>query len=97
MFTKVLAMELAAHRINVNCIAPGLVAVERDVDQVSDDYVQALTRTIPWSRPGTPEDIAHAALFLASPLAAFITGEVLTVDGGSSAGRTWLPLSRTPR
>jgi NAD(P)-dependent dehydrogenase (short-subunit alcohol dehydrogenase family) len=95
MFTKVLAMELAPHRINVNCIAPGLVTVERDAGQVSDEYVRALTGTIPWNRAGTPEDIANAALFLASPLADFITGETLSVDGGSSTGRTWLPFSRS--
>jgi NAD(P)-dependent dehydrogenase (short-subunit alcohol dehydrogenase family) len=94
MFTKVLAMELAPHRINVNCIAPGLVTVDRDPSQVSDEYVRSLTDTIPWSRAGTPEDIANAALFLASPLADFITGATLSVDGGSSTGRTWLPYSR---
>ena len=93
MFTKVLAMELAAHRINVNCIAPGLVTVDRDPGQVSEEYVRTLVRNVPWSRPGTPTDIAHAALFLASPFADYITGEVLTVDGGSATGRTWLPFS----
>jgi 3-oxoacyl-[acyl-carrier protein] reductase len=95
MFTKVLAMELGAHHINVNCIAPGLVTVNRDVREVSDEYVRALTSTIPWGRAGTPEDIANAALFLASPYADFVTGEVLSVDGGSGTGRTWLPFSRT--
>jgi 3-oxoacyl-[acyl-carrier protein] reductase len=93
MFTKVLAMELAPHGINVNCIAPGLITVDRDVTQVSDEYVQALVDTIPIGRAGTPEDIARAALFLASPLAEFVTGEVLSVDGGSGTGRTWLPYS----
>jgi NAD(P)-dependent dehydrogenase (short-subunit alcohol dehydrogenase family) len=93
MFTKVLAMELAAARINVNCIAPGLVTVDRDPGQVSEEYVRTLVRNVPWSRPGTPTDIAHAALFLASPFADYITGEVLTVDGGSATGRTWLPFS----
>jgi NAD(P)-dependent dehydrogenase (short-subunit alcohol dehydrogenase family) len=97
MFTKVLAMELGSNRINVNCIAPGLVTVERDVNEVSDEYVRTLVSNIPWSRPGTPQDIAHAALFLASPFADFITGEVLTVDGGSGTGRTWLPYSGPTR
>jgi 3-oxoacyl-[acyl-carrier protein] reductase len=94
MFTKVLAMEMGPHRINVNCIAPGLVTVERDVTQVSEEYVKTLTSNIPWGRAGTPADIARAALFLASPDADFITGEVLSVDGGSSTGRTYLPYSR---
>ena len=93
MFTEVLAMELAPHRINVNCIAPGLITVDRDVSQVSDEYVRTLVANIPWGRPGTPDDIARAALFLASPYADFVTGEVLSVDGGSGTGRTWLPYS----
>ncbi|HYB42169.1 MAG TPA: SDR family NAD(P)-dependent oxidoreductase [Candidatus Methylomirabilis sp.] len=98
MFTKVLALELASHRINVNSIAPGLVEVEGEVSPVSREYVEALVKQIPWGRAGRPEDIAHAALFLASPLAEFITGEVLAVNGGSAAGRAFLPLSspRTP-
>jgi 3-oxoacyl-[acyl-carrier protein] reductase len=94
MFTKVLAMEMGPHRINVNCIAPGLVTVDRDVTQVSDEYVTTLVGNIPWGRAGTPADIARAALFLASPDADFITGEVLSVDGGSGTGRTYLPYSR---
>ena len=94
MFTKVLAMEMGPHRINVNCIAPGLVTVDRDVTQVSEEYVKTLVGNIPWGRAGTPVDIARAALFLASPDADFITGEVLSVDGGSGTGRTYLPYSR---
>ena len=96
MFTKVLALELARHHINVNCIAPGLVEVEGEVSPLTPEYVATLTRSIPWGRIGSPQDIANAALFLASPLAEFITGEVLAVNGGSSAGRAFLPLS-TPR
>jgi 3-oxoacyl-[acyl-carrier protein] reductase len=95
MFTKVLAMEMGPHHVNVNCIAPGLVTVDRDVTQVSEDYVKTLVGNIPWGRAGTPADIARAALFLASPDADFITGEVLSVDGGSGTGRTYLPYSRT--
>ena len=94
MFTKVLAMEMGPHHVNVNCIAPGLITVERDEHQVSEEYVKTLTSTIPWGRAGTPADIARAALFLASPDADFITGEVLSVDGGSGTGRTYLPYSR---
>jgi len=96
MFTKVLALEMARHKINVNCIAPGLIEVEGEVSPLTREYVETLTRSIPWGRIGKPEDIANAALFLASPLADFITGEVLSVNGGSSAGRAFLPLS-TPK
>ena len=96
MFTKVLALELAAHRINVNCIAPGFVRVDSEVSPLTEEYVAALTRQIPWGRAGTPLDIANAALFLASPFADYVTGEILAVNGGTSAGRAFLPLS-TPR
>jgi NAD(P)-dependent dehydrogenase (short-subunit alcohol dehydrogenase family) len=96
MFTKVLALEMAAHHINVNCISPGLIEVEGEVSPLTSEYVATLTKSIPWGRIGKPADIAHAALFLASPLADFITGEVLAVNGGSSAGRAFLPLS-TPK
>lgn len=93
MFTKVLAMELARHQINVNSIAPGLVEVEGGISPITREYAEAMTRMIPWGRPGQPRDIANAALFLASPYAEFITGAVLPVDGGSSTGRPNLPLS----
>lgn len=96
MLTKVLALELAEHRINVNCIAPGLVEVHSEVSPLTADYTSALTASIPWGRVGQPRDIAAAALFLASDGADFITGAVLSVDGGSSAGRSFLPLSTPP-
>jgi len=96
MFTKVLALELARHRINVNCIAPGLIEVEGEVSPISREYADALTRQIPWGRVGQPEDIARAVMFLASPFADYVTGEVLGVNGGVLAGRAFLPLS-TPR
>jgi NAD(P)-dependent dehydrogenase (short-subunit alcohol dehydrogenase family) len=94
MFTKVLAMELGPNRINVNCISPALVRVDREGLDVSEEYVRTLVSTIPWGREGVPADIARAALFLASPYADFITGETLSVDGGSGTGRTYLPYSR---
>ncbi len=93
MFTKVLALELAPHHIRVNCIAPGLVEVNSAVSPISDEYKSTLTNSIPWGRIGQPQDIANAALFLTSPEADFITGEVLMVNGGSSAGRAFLPPS----
>jgi NAD(P)-dependent dehydrogenase (short-subunit alcohol dehydrogenase family) len=93
MFTKVLAMELASARINVNCIAPGFVRVDSEVSPLTEEYVSTLTRSIPWGRAGTPRDIADAALFLASPYADYVTGEVLGVNGGAMAGRAHLPLS----
>jgi 3-oxoacyl-[acyl-carrier protein] reductase len=96
MFTRVLALELAPQRINVNCIAPGLIKVDSETSPISAEYETALTGQIPWGRTGSPRDIAHAALFLASPFADYMTGEVLAVNGGTSAGRAFLPLSTPP-
>jgi 3-oxoacyl-[acyl-carrier protein] reductase len=95
MFTKVLALELGPHHVNVNCIAPGTITVDHDGSHVSHELVTTLVRNILWGRAGTPADVAYVALFLASPEADFITGEVLSVDGGAGTGRTYLPYSRT--
>jgi 3-oxoacyl-[acyl-carrier protein] reductase len=96
MFTRVLALELASQHVNVNCIAPGLITVNSEGSPVSAEYIAALTKQIPWGRAGVPAEIANAALFLASPYAEYMTGEVLAVNGGTSAGRAFLPLS-SPR
>ena len=90
MFTRVLALELAPHDIVVNAVAPGLIEVPDW--SLSDEYINALIALTPMGRIGQPEDIARAVLYLASPEATFITGSVLSVDGGSLAGRP-LPLS----
>ena len=95
MFTKVLALELAGQHVNVNCIAPGLITVNSEASPVSPEYIAALTKQIPWGRAGVPADIAHAALFLASPYADYMTGEVLAVNGGTSAGRAFLAAELT--
>ena len=97
MFTKVLALELASAHINVNCIAPGFIRVDSEVSPLTEEYVTTITRGIPWGRAGMPRDIAHAALFLASPYAEYVTGEVLAVNGGTMAGRAHLPLSTPSR
>jgi NAD(P)-dependent dehydrogenase (short-subunit alcohol dehydrogenase family) len=96
MLGKVLAIELAPHHIRVNTVAPGII-----VDQVitapppedTDPYVAALLRGIPLGRTGRGEDIAAAVRFLISPAAEWITGEILHVNGGSTAGRVTLPRS----
>lgn len=93
MLTKVLALELSEYKINVNCISPGLIEVNSEVSPLSEEYTSILTSSIPWGRIGEPHDIARAALFLTSDSADFITGTVLSVDGGSSAGRAFLPQS----
>jgi len=82
-----MAVELAPHKINVNCIGPGIIQTGM-TGRISDDpevrrnYEE---NVIPWGRIGQPEDIANAALFLASDEARFITGTELVVDGGMTA------------
>ncbi len=93
MLSKVLAQELAEHRIHVNVVSPGLVDVGRRSD-VNPAYRQTLMTNVPWGRMGLPEDIAAAVLFLSSRTADYVTGTVIDVDGGSSAGRYFLPYSR---
>ena len=80
-FTKSLAKELGSRNIRVNAIAPG--SVETSMTQVLPETAKEnLKSSIPLGRPGVPEDIAEAALFLCSSHAAYITGVVLNVDGG---------------
>ncbi len=88
LLTKVLAMELAPHRINVNAVAPGLIDVpaQRDEATLSLAYRQSYVRMIPLGRMGETHEIARAVMFLCSAEADWITGEHLSVDGGTMAG-----------
>lgn len=95
MFTQVLALELAEHRINVNAVAPGLIDVGSHAP-ITPQYRDAITKTTPWGRAGRPEEVARAVLFLASDDAEYITGDTIVVDGGILAGRFTLPLSQNP-
>jgi 3-oxoacyl-[acyl-carrier protein] reductase len=80
-FTQSVARELGSRGITVNALAPGFI--ETDMTAVlSAELKTELLKKIPLNSLGQPEDIAHAALFLASPAARYITGQVLTVDGG---------------
>ena len=79
--TKSLARELASRNITVNAVAPGFVITDMTVG-LSDEVKETIHSKIPLGRTGTPEDIASAVAFLASPEAAYITGQVLCVDGG---------------
>ena len=84
--TKQLALELGPHGITVNSVAPGFVlsnpATQRQWEGYGPEGQQRLVQSIHLRRLGTPEDIAHAALFLASDAAGWISGQVLSVDGG---------------
>ena len=79
--TKSLARELASRNITVNAVAPGFVITDMTVG-LSDQVKDTINSKIPLGRTGTPEEIAAAVEFLASPEAAYITGQVLCVDGG---------------
>jgi 3-oxoacyl-[acyl-carrier protein] reductase len=80
-FTKALAREVAARKITVNAVAPGFVETEI-LEAMSPEILEAATKMIPLGRRGQPEEIANAVAFLASDQAAYITGQVLGVDGG---------------
>lgn len=79
--TKTVAKEYAARGITCNAIAPGFIATDM-TDAMPEEAREAMLGTIPAARPGTVADIAHTAAFLASDHAAYITGEVIRVDGG---------------
>ena len=79
--TRSLALELAPSGIRVNCVAPGVIETDM-VRVLGRETLDQLAADTPLGRLGHPEDIAHAAAFLASDKASFITGQVLTVDGG---------------
>lgn len=81
--TKSVARELASRGITANVVAPGFVATEM-TQVLSDAVKQSMTEQIPLRRIGTPEDIAKTVAFLASDAAAYITGQVIAVDGGMS-------------
>ena len=79
--TRSLAMELAPSHIRVNCVAPGVINTDM-VQVLGEETLKELAEQTPLGRLGTPEDIAHAVSFFASEKASFITGQVLTADGG---------------
>jgi len=90
--TKSMALELAPHGILVNALAPGSTQTLgwenwiRDAGSEAQDLHAKLMSHSPLGRPGTTQEMAHAALFLVAPESAYITGHVLTVDGGWTAG-----------
>jgi NAD(P)-dependent dehydrogenase (short-subunit alcohol dehydrogenase family) len=88
--TRNLAADLAAHRIRVNAVAPGMIKTPLTAHYWdSERFVRELEIFIPLFDRGLPEDIAHAVTFLASDWARFITGSILTVDGGFLAAKSY--------
>jgi len=80
-FTKSIAAELGSRNIRCNAIAPGFIATEM-TDKLDPEVVKGWSESIPLKRPGTPEDIANATVFLASDMSTYISGQVLSVCGG---------------
>ena len=80
-FTKSVALELGSRNIRCNAVAPGFIETEM-TDKLDEKTVQGWRDAIPLKRGGNPEDVANACLFLASDLSAYVTGQVLNVDGG---------------
>ena len=87
MLTRAMAMELGKHGIRVNSVLPGYIDVLEGGAHLDEGYKRAARAANPLSRPGEPADIANAVLMLASPLANYMNGVAVTVDGGASAGR----------
>jgi NAD(P)-dependent dehydrogenase (short-subunit alcohol dehydrogenase family) len=89
--TKSIALDYAAHRVRANAICPGFIATERSAAFVahnrSPDWMARKLAEIPLGRIGTPEEVAALAAFLASDEAAFISGAVIPIDGGTAARR----------
>lgn len=85
---RVMALELGRHRITVNVVSPGLTDIRGISGSVqTPEYQRAFVSQVPLGRLATPDEIADAVLFMASERARFITGQVLCVDGGYSAGK----------
>lgn len=80
-FTRSLAREVATRNITVNVVAPGFIATER-IEGLPERLRQAYLQLIPAGRWGTPEEVAEAVLFLVQPAAAYVTGQVISINGG---------------
>lgn len=88
-FTRSAAVELAPHGIRVNAVAPDITTTEGILERAGDDALRRWADLVPLGRPGTVAEVAGVVAFLASDLAAYITGETIHVDGGTAAAGGW--------
>jgi NAD(P)-dependent dehydrogenase (short-subunit alcohol dehydrogenase family) len=86
MLTRAMALELGTHGIRVNTVLPGYIDVAEGGRHLSLAYQEGARSAAALRRPGTPEDVAQGVLLLASPLAEYINGAAVVIDGGASAG-----------
>lgn len=80
--TQNIAVQYARQGVRCNAILPGFIATEAAMDNMSPEFLKMFLKNVPLNRPGQPEDIANAVLFLASGQSSFITGETIPVAGG---------------
>jgi 3-oxoacyl-[acyl-carrier protein] reductase len=85
-FTKVLAAELGRRNVLVNAVAPGFIETDMSAAVLNMAGGDKIKSAVPLKRLGTPDDIANVVLFLCGPAASYVTGQVITVDGGLSLG-----------
>ncbi|MCV7009423.1 SDR family NAD(P)-dependent oxidoreductase [Mycobacterium gordonae] len=88
-YTKTAALELAPHGIRVNAIAPDITMTEGLAQLGGEAATAAMGAIVPWGRPGHVDETARAAVFLASDMSTYITGQTLHVDGGTHAAGGW--------
>ena len=87
--TKTLAVEWAKHGFRINAIAPGIIK-STGLDQYPPDFLKGITDKIPMKRLGTIDEVAYSTLFLSSPMAEYISGQTLYIDGAMSLwGDLW--------
>jgi NAD(P)-dependent dehydrogenase (short-subunit alcohol dehydrogenase family) len=94
-YTKTAALELARHHIRVNALAPDLTVTEGLLRVAPNGLPESANHMIPMSRPGRVDEMAGAAVFLASEMSSYITGQTIHVDGGTQAASGWYHHPRT--